>query len=115
MRAVFYRGDLVAITTRRRVFLAPELASLERGDPLLRFVAIMCLYSRDVDLGEVPGPYDDAMAELYARSVLIPDRAFRASASDPDEALASRFRVPVEQIAAKRSDVRRRIRGRTSG
>lgn len=105
VRGIFYRGELVAVTTRARVFLVPPLAGLEAGDPRLRFVAVMCLYSRDVDTREVPGPYDDGLAELYARCVLIPDGEFRCLAAKPDERLAARFRVPVEQIVAKRRDL----------
>jgi hypothetical protein len=105
VRAISYRGELVAIATRARVYLAPTVAELARGDPKLRFVAAMCLYSRDVDEGEVPGPYSDEYAELYARCVLIPDESFVAHAAEPDECLAGRFGVPFDEVAAKRRDI----------
>jgi hypothetical protein len=105
VRAICYQGELVAIATRRRVFLAPRIAGLPEGDPELRFVAAMCLYSRDIDEGEVPAPYGDEDAELYARCVLIPDHSFEIHAAERDENLASRFGVPVEQVAAKRRDL----------
>jgi hypothetical protein len=54
--AISYRGELVAIATRARVYLAPAVSALADGDPKLRFVAAMCLYSRDVDEGRVPDP-----------------------------------------------------------
>lgn len=105
MRALSYRGMLVAVATRSRVYLAPDVSSLPRGHPTLRFVAAMCLYSHDVDHGHVPGPYSDGAAELYARCVLIPDDEFALYGRWSDAAAAWRFRVPPEQVAAKRHDV----------
>lgn len=105
MRAISYRGELVAIATRARVYLAPAVSALGRGDPKLRFVAAMCLYSRDVDQGHVPRPYRDEDAELYARCLFLPDDRFVAPAHEDDCDLADRFGVPVEQIAAKRRDI----------
>lgn len=104
MRAIFYRGELVAIATRGGVHLSPRVSDLPRGHPMLRFVAAMCMYSRDVDQAAVPGPYSNSAAELYARCVLIPDQEFDVAASCSDDQLAHRFGVPVEQIAAKRGD-----------
>src|SRR5712691_4386948 len=57
VRAISYRGELVAFTTRARVYLAPEVSALPRGNPKLRFVAALCLYSREVDTGWLVGPY----------------------------------------------------------
>ena len=71
---------------------------------MARFIAAMCLYSHDVDHREVPGPYSDAAAELYARCVLIPDDEFALYGSWSDAAVAWRFGVPLEQVAAKRDD-----------
>jgi hypothetical protein len=105
MRALSYRGMLVAVATRSRVYLAPEVSALARGHPTLRFVAAMCLYSHDVDRAQVPGPYSDCAAELYARCVLIPDSEFGLHAGWSDAALAWQFGVPVEQVAAKRHDL----------
>ena len=105
MRAISYRGELVALATRDRVYLAPGVSELPRGHPRLRFVAALCLYGRDVDGGEVPGPYDEGEAELYARCVLMPDEEFKPHMHEIDVQVAERFRVPVEQVAAKRCDV----------
>lgn len=105
MRAIIYRGELVAIATRARVHLAPEVAALRRGDPRLRFVAAMCLYSRDLDSGELAGPYRSGEAELYARCVLLPDDEFKLHQHEPDGRLAARFQVPVDQVRAKRIDI----------
>lgn len=35
----------MAVATRSRVYLAPRIDALGPGDPELRFVAAMCLYS----------------------------------------------------------------------
>jgi hypothetical protein len=105
VRTISYRGELVAIATRARVFLAPAVAVLPRGDPKLRFVAAMCLYSRDIDEGHVPGPYRDEDAELYARCLLLPDDSFGVHSAEDDDDLARRFGVPFEQVAPKRRDV----------
>jgi hypothetical protein len=65
----------------------------------------MCLYSRDVDEGEVPDPYSDYAAELYARCVLLPDDEFERHVRESDGELAGRFSVPVEQVAQKRREI----------
>ena len=106
MRAITYAGELVAIATRARVHLAPEVAALPCADPKLRFVAAMCLYSRDVDSGQLAGPYRSGDAELYGRCVLLPDDEFKLHQHEPDGRLAARFRVPIEQVRAKRIDIR---------
>jgi hypothetical protein len=105
VRAISYRGELVAIATRARVYLAPQVSALAQGTPKQRFVAAMCLYSRDVDESEVPGPYTDEGAELYARCFLIPDESFEGHAAEQDDHIARRFGVPIEQVPAKRRDV----------
>lgn len=105
MRAISYRGELVAVTTRARVYLAPDVAALPAGDPKLRFVAALCLYGRDIDTGEIAGPYCSEEAELYARCLLVPDDEFVGSMNEPDQQLAKRFRVPVEEVGRKRLDV----------
>jgi hypothetical protein len=105
VRAISYRGELVAIATRSRAYLAPRIDALAPGDQVLRFVAAMCLYSHDVDEGRVPGPFKNSDAELYARCVLLPDEEFECHAHDRDDELARRLGVPVEQIVAKRRDL----------
>jgi hypothetical protein len=106
MRAITYGGQLVAVVTGASVHLAPQISELPAGHPRLRLVAAMCLYSGDVDQGEVPGPYTDWAAELYARCLLIPDDEFERFAPEADEELALRFSVPIEQVGEKRRDLR---------
>jgi hypothetical protein len=105
VQAIHYRGRLVAVATSRQVFLAPEVQALPAGHPHVRMVALMCLYARDVASGDLPGPFDQARAELFARCVLIDDDEFARLAGLPDPALARHFRVPVEHFAAKRLDL----------
>lgn len=102
---ISYRREVVALATRARFYLAPEVLALSPGDPKLRFVAAMCLYSRDVDAGEVAGPYRSAEAELYARCVLLPDEELELYLHESDGQLAERFGVPIEQVTAKRVDI----------
>lgn len=106
MELVFYRGAPVATATARRVFLAPDIEARSRDDPERRFILGMCLYGVDVAAGELDGPYDDQEAALYARMLLVDDDAFREHEHESDVELAARFGVPIEQIAAKRADLR---------
>lgn len=105
MRLITYRWEVVAIATPTRVYLAPAVEALPRGHPKLAFVAVMCLYSRDVDTGMLPGPYRSGDAELFARFVLMPNDEFELHRHEPDGKLAARFRVPVEQVRAKRAEL----------
>jgi excisionase family DNA binding protein len=111
MRAITYREQLVAVVTGTSVHLAPHVSELPTGHPQLRLVAALCLYSRDVDEGQVPAPYQDWAAELYARCLLIPDEEFRRLAHEADEELARRFSIPMEQVREKRRDLRDVSRG----
>jgi len=104
-----YRGDVVAVAGATRFHLAPPIEALQPQDPLRAVVTLMCVFADRVQSGEIAGPYSDARAELYARSALIDDDEFtRADIQGVgDEALASHFNVPLEQMAAKRLDLRR--------
>lgn len=103
-----YEQKIVATTGPTRVSLAPEIEALDDGHPVKRFVALMVLYARDVSTGALPGPYTDQEAEFYARGALIDDEAFARQAAADDGSLAEIFGVPIEQVAAKRTDPRRR-------
>jgi hypothetical protein len=105
MWPITYRGDLVAIATRSRVYLTPAVEALPPGHPKLRFAAALCLYGRDVCAGAVPGPYDELEGELYARTLVIPDEEIERLWQESDVLLAARFCVPLGEIAAKRRDV----------
>lgn len=100
-----YDGQLAAFGSRLRVHFCPPLRDRPDDDPLRRFVYLMGAYARDVETGDLPGPYADRDAELYARTALIDDQAFTAAAAAGDDELAATFNVPLEQIARKRADL----------
>jgi hypothetical protein len=100
-----YAGAFAALASPLRVHFAPPLDTAPADDPVRRFVYAMAVCARDVDQGELPGPYADELAEAYARAFLMPDDEFASAAGEPDEALAARFGVPLEQIALKRADL----------
>jgi hypothetical protein len=106
MAIISYNGEIVATVSRRSVFLTGPLADVSIEDPRARFVYAMASYARDIATGELAGPYAEGGATLYARTLLIPDDEFDALAQETNEALAERFRVPLEQIALKREDLR---------
>ena len=103
-----YRGEVVAVAGASRFHLAPHIEAREPGDPLRAVATLMCVFAERVHAGELAGPYNDARAELYARCALIDDDEFACASADgeSDAALAARFSVPIEQIAAKRRDLR---------
>ncbi len=105
MQLLSYNGAAVAVAGATRVWLAPAIDDLPCGDPLKRFVAAMCLYAHDLRRGLVPGPYSDRRAELYARCLLLCDRAVATAAALSDAELAERFGVPLEQARAKRGEL----------
>jgi hypothetical protein len=103
-----FRGEVVAVAGATRFHLAPRVEALSPRDPQRAIVALMCLFAERVQAGELPGPYSDHRAELYARSALIDDDEFRRATNEglDDRELAARFNVPLEQIDAKREDLR---------
>jgi hypothetical protein len=61
--AIVYGGRLVALAGPRRCyFLTDDLEAAE-----LRFVAAMCLCSREVRDGRLAGPFTSELAERWAR------------------------------------------------
>jgi hypothetical protein len=109
MTLITYQGRVVAEAGRDRFTLAPDIAQRSHGDPVKRFVCFLALYARDVLRGELPDeprPYVPARAERYARACLLPESDFRARARRTDHELARIFRVPVEEIPARRREVR---------
>jgi hypothetical protein len=104
---IAYRGEIVATAGARRIYLAPRLASLGDGDPLLTFVAFMAAYAMRVRDGSAPGPYTHERAERFARLALMEDDQFRMFDANrlDDRLIAGHFGVPVEQVEAKRNDL----------
>lgn len=104
--AIRYGAVVVAYIDERNVFLLPPIGPLENDHPRRRFVCMMALVGREMQLEPDAEPYDDALAEFYARVVLMPDEQFlQLDDGRADSELAERFNVPLEQIAAKRYDL----------
>lgn len=77
LRPVMYRGELVALAGRHRFhLLAPWLDERPASDPEVRFVALLCLYHRQVLTGALPEPADPEIAQRWATLALgnQPDR-----------------------------------------
>ena len=71
-----YNGEVVAVAGPHRFHLAPRIEALEPRAPLRAMVAMMCFFAQRVHVGELPGPYSDDRAELYARCALTDEEAF---------------------------------------
>ena len=104
---IVYEGEIVASVGATRVYFVPPLDTLDRGDPLLRFVSLMAAFAAEVRRGSASGPYTHARAELFARLALIEDDRFEMLDANGlnDDLLAGHFGVPVEQIERKRQDL----------
>src|SRR4051794_31153391 len=91
---ITYEGQIRALCTPRRVFLAqvPESALNSDGP----FVLAMCLYAGDILNHLHPGPYREADARAYARALLIPEEVLdRARGPCKVKALATWLGVPA--------------------
>ncbi|MEJ7891465.1 MAG: hypothetical protein WKF94_02360 [Solirubrobacteraceae bacterium] len=110
---VVFRGRFAALAGDNRFYLAPHVEVLEGDHPDRVFVSVMCFHARDVPVGRAHGPYRDDFAEQVARSSLMADREFGRVANLGNADLAELFSVPLEQVAAKRSDLVRPERVRT--
>jgi hypothetical protein len=105
MRPIRYADRTVALCEDDDVLLAPEIAMLEPDRTRRRFVAMMCVYSAELDRGRLRAlAYRDGDAERYARGELMPDELFYPLARWPDHRLAEAFVVPLEQVDARRRD-----------
>jgi hypothetical protein len=94
------------------VLLAPEIAVLEPDHPRRRFVAMLCVYSAELDSGRLGAlPYGDIDAERCARGELMPEKLFCPLAQWPDHRLAEASVVPFEQVELRRYGARH-ARGR---
>ena len=71
LRPVMYKGELVALAGRHRFhLLAPWLDDRPAADPELQFVALLCLYHRQVLRGSLPESADPNVAEQWASLAL---------------------------------------------
>ena len=73
--------------------LSSQIAELEDDHPRRRFVLAMCkLAAEQADSWR---PYDDAVAERFARTLLMPGVAWRWAVGYSDVELAEAFNVPL--------------------
>ena len=104
---VRYAGQVAAVGREDSVLLMPSIAVLERDHPRRRFVAVAALVGHEMVTEPFAEAYDDELAQFYARILLIPNDEFEAlhrTMADVD--LAEHFNVPLEQVSAKREDIR---------
>jgi hypothetical protein len=52
-------------------------------------------------------PYDDRSAEHFARTLLMPEAAWRGAAGYSNVELAEAFNVPLEQVVRRRAELAR--------
>jgi hypothetical protein len=86
--------------TADEIVLAPAIAELEHDHPRRRFVVAMCMFA-DEQL-RTDRRYDDAAAEQWARSLLMPAAAWRGAAGYSNSELAEAFNAPLDQVAVRR-------------
>lgn len=98
--------DLVAMVCPDGAQFSAPIAQLPHDHPVVRFVALLCLYADDILTGRRPGPYNDRLAAAWARRQAIPAADYERgrAAGETIEAIADRFRVPVEQVVLRGLD-----------
>jgi len=94
---VFYRGRLAATVTPTTFDLAAWLEDAPAEERA--FVLAMGVYARQVLTGDLPGPFDQGFARLFARDALIPRELLEREALD-FERVASALAVPVRELYA---------------
>jgi hypothetical protein len=67
IQPITYRGRTVAACTRRRLFLADDIADRDARDPVVGFVIGMCLYAHLVASRDAPAPHTDDCARVCTR------------------------------------------------
>lgn len=101
---ISYQDRAVALAARRRVWLATHIEALPDGHPTKRVVAFMALFARDVLCGELPGPYTDERALIFARLGFVDPDTYAAHYHDRDDDLAVVLELPAAVIPAVRRD-----------
>jgi Zn-dependent peptidase ImmA (M78 family) len=105
VQPVTYQARLVAGVGTDEIVLAPAIAELEDDHPRRRFVLAMCMLASDKARSETP--YDDRSAEHFARTLLMPEAAWRSAAGYSHAELAEAFNVPLDQVARRRAELAR--------
>jgi hypothetical protein len=63
------------------------------------------VYAAHVHAGELPGPYSDEAAEMFARTLLVAEDELERT--DDDQKLAGRLGIPLEQAQLARAEAPR--------
>jgi len=103
LQPITYDGRLVAVCSRSRFDLVEELELRSTTDPERTFVVFMCAYACAVLAGELPGPFCDSDARLFARCALIPLEVVERDDLDLAR-LAAWLRVPAAELLAARAE-----------
>ena len=93
---------MVAAATAERFLLSDHLEHRPVGDPERTFVIYMCLYARDIATGQLPGPYSEQRARLFAQTCLIPAELAERPGLDTARTAAA-LGVPEHELRAARS------------
>ena len=78
LRPVLWKHELVALAGRERFHIvAPRLLAPDAAAADLRYVALLCLYHRQILIGRLPASADPELAERWADSFLdLPEPSF---------------------------------------
>ena len=66
---IVQNGRAAAVVGETRIYLAPHVAALPTAHPVRRRVLIKAMYALEIADGRLDGPYDDEVAERWARRV----------------------------------------------
>lgn len=105
MEEIVYGGHVVARVTADQGYLDGRIGALERGHPVRRFVAGMCVWALEIERGVIPGPYTDERAARYTRWLFMPPEDFGRVDRLANHELAEHFNVPLEQVEIHRQEV----------
>ncbi len=105
MKAILHNGQLVAFAHGPRIKLDPDLETLAPDHPERRWAMALATFACLIETGERPGSYTTDLAAEFARDMLLPVYSFVLYAAWSDAALSSIFRVPVEQIRYRRTEL----------
>ncbi len=104
MQVIRYRGRTAALA-ESRVHFAAWLDALEPEHPERNFVGAMCLYAHALRELGAGSAYTDHGAERTARERLMPRHWIEPHLTEPDVVLAEGFRVPLDQVAQRRTEL----------
>lgn len=102
---IHHQGKPAAWVANGRIELYPRIAVLEPEHPSRRWATCRAIFALEILSGRIRGPFDQARADHFARSALVPDAEFRSLAAASDAALAEHFNVLLEQVREKRLDL----------